>query len=330
MRLERGPSKPPEETAESDVAWVMLVSRLPRRKGWPGRRWPGRKCSTGSPGRICPARLGDHRGWGSIRSCAASWSTPRRATIPGFACAGRTARTSFTRAGLTFVHNLLSVTGDFTPQPFVDGDIVCVYNGQIYNQPFSRTDGEVLIPLYKEHGPGFASHLEGEFAIALYDFRNGLAVFATDPFKTKPLFINGIECASYRSGVGGEKAEPNEIRITNLDGKVLDRMPVRRWDLNQWKETYDDWIAAFESAVARRAKEGCFIGLSSGYDSGGIACALLIGGVNFKAYSFAGRRTGGGARGEAPPRRARTLRAGREPDSVAERPRRQRALHDRL
>ena len=194
----------------------------------------------------------------------------------------------FTRAGLTFVHNLLSVTGDFTPQPFVDGDIVCVYNGQIYNQPFSRTDGEVLIPLYKEHGPGFASHLEGEFAIALYDFRNGLAVFATDPFKTKPLFINGIECASYRSGVGGEKAEPNEIRITNLDGRVLDRMPVRRWDLNQWKETYDDWIAAFESAVATRAKHGCFIGLSSGYDSGGIACALLNRGVDFKAYSFAG------------------------------------------
>ena len=194
----------------------------------------------------------------------------------------------FTRAGLTFVHNLLSVTGDFTPQPFVDGDIVCVYNGQIYNQPFSRTDGEVLIPLYKEYGPGFASHLEGEFAIALYDFRNGLAVFATDPFKTKPLFINGIECASYRSGVGGEKAEPNEIRITNLDGRVLDRMPVRRWDLNQWKDTYDDWIAAFESAVAARAKHGCFIGLSSGYDSGGIACALLNRGVDFKAYSFAG------------------------------------------
>ena len=102
----------------------------------------------------------------------------------------------FARAGLTFVHNLLSVTGDFTPQPFVDGDIVCVYNGQIYNQPFSRTDGEVLIPLYKEHGSGFARHLEGEFAIALYDFRNGLAVSATEPFKTKSLFINGIECVS--------------------------------------------------------------------------------------------------------------------------------------
>ena len=49
------------------------------------------------------------------------------------------------RAPFTFVHNLLSVTGEFTPQPFVDDDVVCLYNGQIYNQPFSGSDGEVLI-----------------------------------------------------------------------------------------------------------------------------------------------------------------------------------------
>src|SRR5262245_17855716 len=74
------------------------------------------------------------------------------------------------RSGFTFVHNLLSVTGEFTPQPFEDGGIVCLYNGQIYNHRFSRTDGEVLIPLYKQYGADFGKHLDGEFAIALYDF----------------------------------------------------------------------------------------------------------------------------------------------------------------
>jgi asparagine synthetase B (glutamine-hydrolysing) len=191
-------------------------------------------------------------------------------------------------SGLTFVHNLLHVTGLFTPQPFVEGDIVCLYNGQIYNHPFERSDGEVLIPLYKKHGVHFARYLDGEFAIALYDFAQSIAVFATDPFKTKPLFINGVECSSYRSGVGGAAAAPNEILVKGLDGTVLERAPVRVWDLTQQKETYDDWIAAFENAVRKRAKENCFIGLSSGYDSGALACALLNLGVDFTAYIFSG------------------------------------------
>jgi asparagine synthetase B (glutamine-hydrolysing) len=189
--------------------------------------------------------------------------------------------------GLSFVHNLLNVTGAFTPQPFVEGDVVCVYNGEIYNQPFRQTDGDVLIPLYREHGVTFARHLDGEFAIALYDFHKGIAVFATDPFKTKPLFINGIECSSYRSGVGGRPAAPNEILVVRLDGTVVECSPVQTWDLTQWKDTYDDWIVAFEEAVRKRATHRSFIGLSSGYDSGGIACALLKFGVEFKAYIYA-------------------------------------------
>ena len=200
--------------------------------------------------------------------------------------------TNVVRIGsLTFVHNLLAITGAFTPQPFIEDGIVCLYNGEIYNHPFSRTDGEVLIPLYKRHGVTFARHLDGEFAIGIYDFRNSIVVFATDPFKTKPLFINGIECASYRSGVGGEKAKPNEILVKSFDGTVLERTPVRHWDLTQQKEAYDDWIEAFERAVTKRAKRDCFIGLSSGYDSGGIACALLERNVSFKAYIFQGEES---------------------------------------
>lgn len=190
--------------------------------------------------------------------------------------------------GFTFTHNLLNVTGAFTPQPFVDGDIVCVFNGEIYNQPFVKTDGEVIIPLYRQYGPAFARHLDGEFAIALYDFAARRAVFVTDPFKTKPLFINGAQCASYRSGVGGAPARPNEILVADLDGRVVERLALRTWDLEQKTDTYDDWIRAFEAAIRKRATPRCFIGMSSGYDSGGIACALLRQGVDFKAYIYVG------------------------------------------
>jgi asparagine synthetase B (glutamine-hydrolysing) len=170
--------------------------------------------------------------------------------------------------GLTFVHNLLNVTGALTPQPFIDGDIACVYNGEIYNHPYSRTDGEVIIPLYRQHGTNFGRYLDGEFAIALYDFKESIVVFATDPFKTKPLFTRGIECSSYRSGVGGDAATPNETVVTSFSGRILSRDVIRPWDLTQWKDSYEDWMTAFGQAVQKRATRDCFIGLSSGYDSG--------------------------------------------------------------
>ena len=74
----------------------------------------------------------------------------------------------------TFLHNLLSMTGEFTIQPFVSEDIVCLYNGEIYNyEEFGnyKSDGECLIPLYKEFGETFTRKLTGEFAILLFDFK---------------------------------------------------------------------------------------------------------------------------------------------------------------
>ena len=75
--------------------------------------------------------------------------------------------------GYTFIHNLLSITGDFTKQPFIEDDIVCMFNGQIYNYlEFGdyTSDGLCLIPLYKEFGKNFIKKLDGEFIILLADF----------------------------------------------------------------------------------------------------------------------------------------------------------------
>lgn len=187
----------------------------------------------------------------------------------------------------TFTHNLLHVTGEMTLQPFIDGDVVCLYNGEIYNHPFNKSDGENLIPLYKNHGILFANELDGEFAIALYDFKNDLALFITDRFGTKPLWRNGLECASYQSGVGGREIAPNKIEGVRISTEEeLFRYNYHKWDFNQYKDTYDDWIAAFQEAVAKRATDRCFLGLSSGYDSGAISKELMKQRVNFKAFSI--------------------------------------------
>lgn len=185
---------------------------------------------------------------------------------------------------LHFAHYLLHVTGEMTLQPFMDGDVVAIYNGEIYNQPFNGSDGESIIPAYREHGDMFARALDGEFAIALYDFGAGIAYFVTDRFATKPLWRNGIECASYESGVGGHKIEANTIEAVSVaTGATLFVRRYHEWDWRQHVTTYDHCIAAFERAVDKRYKPGCFIGLSSGYDSGAIACALR--GKEFKSYA---------------------------------------------
>ena len=191
------------------------------------------------------------------------------------------------RNGFTFVHNLLHITGEFTSQPYTEGNIVCLYNGEIYNHKYYRSDGENLIPLYKKYGVEFPKYLDGEWAIALYDFSNKLALFATDLFATKPIWRNGLECASYESGVGGSKIPANTIQVVHFDGREEFRS-IYQWDLHQYKENYDDWIMAFEKAVKKRAIKGCFLGLSSGYDSGAIACELLKQKIDFRAYIIQG------------------------------------------
>ena len=190
-----------------------------------------------------------------------------------------------------FTHFLLSITGELTPQPFVEGNVVCVFNGEIYNQEFERSDGEVLIPLYRRHGVDFAARLDGEFAIALFDFGAGIAVFATDPIGTKPLWRRGTEVASYRSPLGDEavRVGPNQRIVVDLATGAEDVATLRPFDFDhQEVDTYDRWIAAFETAVATRARDGSFLCLSAGYDSGAIDAILRRLGTDYQRYSIEG------------------------------------------
>jgi len=65
----------------------------------------------------------------------------------------------------------------------------------------------------------------------------------------------------------------------------LDEFYEHKFDFShQHKKTYDDWIQAFKDAVFKRSEDGCFIGMSSGYDSGAITKELTNQGTKFKAY----------------------------------------------
>jgi len=193
--------------------------------------------------------------------------------------------------GYRFTRYLSGPAGGHGPQPVVDGDVVCISDGEIYGAVAETGGAEDPISLYRRHGEDFAGRLDGDFALALYDFGRRVLLLANGPFGSKPLFVMGTEVASSRGALGGgERVAPNAVTVVDLDTGEHRRTTPEPFDFDhQHKESYDDWIRAFERAVARRAAEGCYVPLSAGYDSGGIDCALDRLGVIYKAYSIEGR-----------------------------------------
>jgi asparagine synthase (glutamine-hydrolysing) len=79
------------------------------------------------------------------------------------------------------------------------------YNGEIYNHAALRSeltaaghqfhgtsDTEVVLAMYREHGPSFVSRLRGMFALAIWDRRRQRLFCARDHFGQKPFFYTEI------------------------------------------------------------------------------------------------------------------------------------------
>ncbi|MCW5982604.1 MAG: asparagine synthase (glutamine-hydrolyzing) [Bryobacteraceae bacterium] len=87
------------------------------------------------------------------------------------------------------------------PMPNEDGSIQAVLNGEIYNHAAlrhelegkghrfrSRCDTEVIVHLYEEEGERLFDRLEGMFALAVLDTRNGTLLLGRDGPGMKPLY----------------------------------------------------------------------------------------------------------------------------------------------
>jgi len=156
--------------------------------------------------------------------------------------------------GYYFLHNLLSMTGEFVKQPFVDQGVVCLYNGEIYNHgAFGsyKSDGECLIPLYRDHGPEFIKKMDGEFAIVIFDFEKNIIVISSDVFRTKPLFVSikdgKFGCSTFKTPLeilgheDVEKFPPNTTRVYDLETlSILSEDVVFCFNIDQFKDSFED------------------------------------------------------------------------------------------
>ncbi len=150
-----------------------------------------------------------------------------------------------------------------------DGNLVLAANGEIYNHTELRkqfknynfqtkSDCEVILPLYKEKGASFLDEMNGIFGFALYDIKNDSYLIARDHMGIIPLYIgwdqNGtFYVASELKALEGicTKIElfPPGHYLESSDGEL------KRWYTRDWMDYENVKNNATEIAAIKKALE---------------------------------------------------------------------------
>jgi asparagine synthase (glutamine-hydrolysing) len=97
--------------------------------------------------------------------------------------------------------SIIDIEGGHQPVANEDETIWCALNGEIYNHPDlisqmrsrghtfrTHCDTEVIVHLYEEYGPAFVEHIDGMYAIAVWDASSDTLVLVRDRIGIKPLY----------------------------------------------------------------------------------------------------------------------------------------------
>jgi asparagine synthase (glutamine-hydrolysing) len=112
------------------------------------------------------------------------------------------------------------------------GDVHVVCNGEIYNSPalapdlrdrhelLTRSDAEVVAPLYVDYGKDCVSFLDGMFGLAVYDQKKRTFMTARDPIGIKPLYYAQEEDERWYFA-----SEAKALLQTGLDAELVRSLP---------------------------------------------------------------------------------------------------------
>jgi asparagine synthase (glutamine-hydrolysing) len=133
--------------------------------------------------------------------------------------------------------SIIDIKGGDQPIHSEDRRVWVVFNGEIFNYVelraelqqlghrfYTQSDTEVIVHLYDRYGTAFVDHLNGQFAIALWDQRTRRLVLVRDRTGIRPLFYTRTKGRLlFASEVKALFAVPEVVRRLNL-GAVGDVM----------------------------------------------------------------------------------------------------------
>ncbi|MBT4510655.1 MAG: asparagine synthase (glutamine-hydrolyzing) [Chloroflexi bacterium] len=121
-----------------------------------------------------------------------------------------------TSGSIGLAHSRLSIidlSGGIQPIYNEDKTVCVIFNGEIFNYVelrevlqskghrfYTHTDTEVIVHLYEEHGKDFLQHLNGQFAISLWDEKRNELMLARDRVGIRPLFYSVLDDGTFLFG----------------------------------------------------------------------------------------------------------------------------------
>lgn len=175
----------------------------------------------------------------------------------------------------------LTTIGQPTKQPVIKDNGVLLYNGSVYNDPTTNDTKWISDKLSDNVDANIEliRSLEGEYSLAWITEK--YILFCSDVFRTRPLYYyyddKDICIASLSDCIVQKykkfyRCQSNTIYIYDRQSKKIHTHSNKTFDLKQTINNYDKVWEEWELAIKRRYSDQASILMSSGYDSGLIAC----------------------------------------------------------